>query len=119
MQPNLSLSSVEVLADVLLDLDEAHLALGVPATLVLLLPRGVATLELAPENDQIIIFFLFNYLGNYNAMCKASLLVRSMPFSKEPTRAVQAAHGGSLADFLSSFFTWVRELLYINPQQIT
>ena len=55
MQPNLSLSSVEVLADVLLDLDEAHLALGVPATLVLLLPRGVATLELAPENGQIVV----------------------------------------------------------------
>ena len=46
--PNLSLPAVEVFADVLLDLDEAHLALGVPATLVLLLPRGVAPLELAP-----------------------------------------------------------------------
>ena len=55
MQPNLSLSSVEVLADVLLDLDEAHLALGVPAPLVLLLPRGVAALELAPENGQIVV----------------------------------------------------------------
>ena len=48
--PNLSLSPVEVLADVLLDLDEAHLALGVPAPLVLLLPRSVTPLELAPEN---------------------------------------------------------------------
>ena len=49
-QSNLSLSAVEVLADVLLDLDEAHLALGVPAPLVLLLPRSVTPLELAPEN---------------------------------------------------------------------
>ena len=60
--PNLSLSAVEVLADVLLDLDEAHLALGVPAPLVLLLPRSVAALELAPENGYFTVRSVFHYL---------------------------------------------------------
>ena len=137
----LNLAAVEVLANVLLDLDEAHLALGVPAPLVLLLPRRVAPLELAPadrpssfhsclpdlasqclhmwespfSSADIHIYGLWKFFlkreGDF--LCSkrdgegaASLLVRAMPFSKEPTRAVQAAHGGSRADFLSSFFTF-------------
>ena len=44
----LRLPALHVLAERLLDLDEAHLALGVAAALVLLLPRGVAALQLPP-----------------------------------------------------------------------